>query len=228
MLRPISIPTTKRWSRFIQPPCFNSVYNAGGTGIPGTRPRGILVAISPHWHPLRPARLLWQNECFRGIVRGQPSVRLGLGGILHTAVILRSGKGRQPPIPSTVWLRAKLYLLSRNSRSFSLFYTRGEADLSRLRPLLSCLAHTRPPDTCPVGLSAVPPRHDPPIMHAARTGAGMVRSKKRMHPTILPKPPSPGYPNGYVSYSNASRQVVNPYNGQTVSRSDPWWHIKLK
>lgn len=32
------------------------------------------------------------------------------------------------------------------------------------------------------------------------------------------------YPNGYVSYSNAAGQAVNPYTGQTLARSDPWWH----
>lgn len=36
------------------------------------------------------------------------------------------------------------------------------------------------------------------------------------------------YPNGYVSYSNASGQTVNPYTGQTVAKSDPWWHIRLR
>jgi len=32
------------------------------------------------------------------------------------------------------------------------------------------------------------------------------------------------YPNGYVSYSNSAGQAVNPYTGQTIARSDPWWH----
>jgi len=39
--------------------------------------------------------------------------------------------------------------------------------------------------------------------------------------------PTPRYPNGYVSYSNASGQAVNPFTGQTVSRSSSWWHIIL-
>jgi RHS repeat-associated protein len=43
-----------------------------------------------------------------------------------------------------------------------------------------------------------------------------------------PRPPSPGYPNGYVSYSNASGQTVNPYTGRTITPSDRWWHIELK
>ena len=32
------------------------------------------------------------------------------------------------------------------------------------------------------------------------------------------------YPDGYVSYSNAADQAVNPWTGQTVSRDDPLWH----
>lgn len=31
-------------------------------------------------------------------------------------------------------------------------------------------------------------------------------------------------PNGYVSYSNASGQTVNPRMGQTIDPSNPWWH----
>jgi hypothetical protein len=36
--------------------------------------------------------------------------------------------------------------------------------------------------------------------------------------------PTPRYPNGYASYSNAG-QTVDPYTGRTISPSDPWWHI---
>ena len=32
------------------------------------------------------------------------------------------------------------------------------------------------------------------------------------------------YPNGYVSYFNEAGQTVNPYTGQTISPSDPFWH----
>ena len=39
--------------------------------------------------------------------------------------------------------------------------------------------------------------------------------------------PTSKYPNGYISYSNASNQAVNPFTGQTVPRSSPWWHIPL-
>jgi hypothetical protein len=33
------------------------------------------------------------------------------------------------------------------------------------------------------------------------------------------------YPNGYGSYNNAAGQTVNPLTGQTISPSNPWWHI---
>jgi len=48
-----------------------------------------------------------------------------------------------------------------------------------------------------------------------------------MDPT-QPSGPSPGYPTGYGSYSNGATptpQTVNPYTGQTIPKSDPWWHI---
>lgn len=32
------------------------------------------------------------------------------------------------------------------------------------------------------------------------------------------------YPDGYVSYSNAAGQTVSPVTGQTIGRSDPFWH----
>lgn len=32
------------------------------------------------------------------------------------------------------------------------------------------------------------------------------------------------YPNGYVSYFNEAGQTVNPFTGQTIARSDPFWH----
>ena len=42
--------------------------------------------------------------------------------------------------------------------------------------------------------------------------------------------PTPRNPNGYVNYSNGAvpkPQSVNPYTGQTVGKSCPWWHIPL-
>lgn len=36
------------------------------------------------------------------------------------------------------------------------------------------------------------------------------------------------YPSGYGSYGNASGQTVNPLTGQTIPKSDPWWHIPAK
>ena len=53
-----------------------------------------------------------------------------------------------------------------------------------------------------------------------------VASVRVMDPT-LPRGPSPGYPNGNVTYMNQSGQPVNPYSGQTVPKNSPWWHIPL-
>jgi hypothetical protein len=49
-----------------------------------------------------------------------------------------------------------------------------------------------------------------------------VTSVRVMDPVTTGKYP---YPNGYVSYSNAAEQAVNPVTGGTVSKTDPWWHI---
>ena len=46
-----------------------------------------------------------------------------------------------------------------------------------------------------------------------------------MNPTTTPGGYS--YPNGYCNYSNANGQVVNPITGQTIGKSDPYWHIPL-
>ncbi|WP_187978214.1 DUF6531 domain-containing protein [Mycetocola sp. JXN-3] len=35
------------------------------------------------------------------------------------------------------------------------------------------------------------------------------------------------YPNGYASYSNKIGQAVNPYTGQTISKTHPLWHLEL-
>jgi hypothetical protein len=43
--------------------------------------------------------------------------------------------------------------------------------------------------------------------------------------------PTPQNPNGYVNYTNGASptpQTVNPYTGQTVPSSSPWWHIPLQ
>ncbi len=31
-------------------------------------------------------------------------------------------------------------------------------------------------------------------------------------------------PNGYASYLNGGGQTINPFTGQTVGKSSPWWH----
>jgi len=36
------------------------------------------------------------------------------------------------------------------------------------------------------------------------------------------------YPSGYGSYFNKAGQTINPFNGQTISTSNPWWHIPAK
>ena len=36
------------------------------------------------------------------------------------------------------------------------------------------------------------------------------------------------YPNGYVSYENGLGQTVNPFTGQTIAPSDPFWHWALE
>ncbi|CAN5479054.1 hypothetical protein BH10ACT9_BH10ACT9_14530 [soil metagenome] len=36
------------------------------------------------------------------------------------------------------------------------------------------------------------------------------------------------YPNGYAVYQNNRGQAVNPVTGNTVGRSDPYWHIPLQ
>lgn len=53
-----------------------------------------------------------------------------------------------------------------------------------------------------------------------------VSNVRVMDPTA-PRGPSPGYPNGYVSYSNGSGQAVNPVTGATLNPKDPWWHFPL-
>jgi RHS repeat-associated protein len=53
-----------------------------------------------------------------------------------------------------------------------------------------------------------------------------VSSVRIMNPTQS-YGPSPGYPGGYVNYTNQYGQSINPYTGQTVSKNSPWWHIPL-
>ena len=36
------------------------------------------------------------------------------------------------------------------------------------------------------------------------------------------------YPGGYGSYFNAAGQTINPFTGQTIAPSNPWWHIIAK
>ena len=59
---------------------------------------------------------------------------------------------------------------------------------------------------------------------------GKVATMRIMDPT-LPKGKSPGYPDGYIKYQNASTpkpQGVNPQSGQTVSNTQSHYPIKNK
>jgi RHS repeat-associated protein len=59
---------------------------------------------------------------------------------------------------------------------------------------------------------------------------GKVATMRIMDPT-LPKGKSPGYPNGYIKYENASApkpQGVNPQSGQTTSNTQSHYPIKNK
>lgn len=61
-------------------------------------------------------------------------------------------------------------------------------------------------------------------------GAGLsprVSNVRIMEPTT-PRGPSPGYPSGYVNYSNSLGQSVNPYTGRTIPPNDPMWHLPLR
>src|SRR6266852_3829581 len=50
----------------------------------------------------------------------------------------------------------------------------------------------------------------------------------RIMAPVPPRGPSPGYPGGYVTYSNAVGQSVNPYTGRTIAQADPAWHIPIQ
>ena len=47
-------------------------------------------------------------------------------------------------------------------------------------------------------------------------------SVRIMDPVLGGKYP---YPSGYGSYLNQAGQTINPVSGQTISPSNPWWHI---
>ena len=53
---------------------------------------------------------------------------------------------------------------------------------------------------------------------------GQVTTMRIMDPTPA-KGKSPGYPDGYVTYSNAQGQGVNPYTGKTVPRTEAHFPI---
>ena len=56
---------------------------------------------------------------------------------------------------------------------------------------------------------------------------GQVDTIRMMDPTP-PRGNSPGYPDGYIKYDNASGQGVNPYTGQTGPHPETHFPIKKK
>jgi hypothetical protein len=62
---------------------------------------------------------------------------------------------------------------------------------------------------------------------AGGNGLSINTTGVRVMDPSLPSSSSPGYPGGYVNYLNSTGQSVNPYTGNTISKSDPMWHIPL-
>src|SRR5438128_10396834 len=52
-------------------------------------------------------------------------------------------------------------------------------------------------------------------------------SEMRIMDPVPPRGQSAGYTGGYVTYSNAVGQSVNPYTGRTVAQADPIRHIPI-
>src|SRR5215468_491889 len=52
-------------------------------------------------------------------------------------------------------------------------------------------------------------------------------SEVRIMDPVPARGQAPGYTGGYVTYSNAVGQSVNPYTGRTVAQADPIWHIPI-
>jgi RHS repeat-associated protein len=81
----------------------------------------------------------------------------------------------------------------------------------------------------PKGATGPYPTDSPGIQYNGGSGgnglAGNVTDVRVMDPT-------PSNPNGYVNYgsqqANGGWQSVNPYTGQAVPPSSPWWHMPLK
>src|SRR5262245_53564026 len=53
-------------------------------------------------------------------------------------------------------------------------------------------------------------------------------SEVRIMEPVPPRGQSPGYPGGYVTYSNAIGQSVNPYTSRTVAQADPTRHMSIQ
>ena len=52
-------------------------------------------------------------------------------------------------------------------------------------------------------------------------------SEVRIMDPVQSRGQSPGYTGGYVTYSNAVGQSVNPYTGRTGAQTDPSRHIPI-
>jgi len=80
----------------------------------------------------------------------------------------------------------------------------------------------------PQGANGPYPTQNPGIQFNGGSGgnglAGNVTDMRIMDPTTQ-------YPGGYVNYGslqeNGGWQSVNPYTGQPISQSNPWWHIPI-
>jgi hypothetical protein len=89
-------------------------------------------------------------------------------------------------------------------------------------------------DVIPVPKGAtgpIPTRNNKGFQYTGGSGGSGLNSRVtsvRIMDPINPCGPSPGYPGGYVSYSNVFGQAVNPFTGQTLSRDNPLWHIPLR
>jgi hypothetical protein len=58
-------------------------------------------------------------------------------------------------------------------------------------------------------------------------GLGARVAEVRIMDRVPSRGQAPGYTGGYVTYSNAVGQSVNPYTGRTVARADPIRHIPI-
>jgi len=83
----------------------------------------------------------------------------------------------------------------------------------------------------PSGASGPLPTRGPGFQYTGGSGGAGLHpdaSNVRIMDPTPPRGPSPGYPGGYVNYTNSRGQSVDPYTGRTLSPSDSMWHIPLQ